>query len=210
MESLVKYVLGEMNVIAHAPVTIVAALLIVAGVIWWAMDWRYSGIIANRDAELSSARTQRDEYKEKLQGATPDQAKARIDELEARLSSISPRRLNDEQRAALTAKLKLPLGVLYPIALTSEASGDSPQFEADFSAVFRAAGGWKISEPSVMGIGNRPPHGIAVRFADLNKPPPEATIVMDALRSINLPFDVQQGGNPIANIELLICTKIVR
>src|ERR1039457_1417985 len=126
MESLLKYVVGEMSVIAHAPATFVAALLILAGCIWWAMEWRYGGVIANRDAKLSSARTQRDEYKEKLQGATPDQAKARIDTLEARLANIEPRRLSTERRAMLADKLRLPPNTSYAIAIGAEAAGDSP------------------------------------------------------------------------------------
>jgi hypothetical protein len=80
MESFIKYVLQEMRVIRRAPVVFGAALLILGVAIWWAMDWRYSGIIANRDAKVSGAKAQRDEYKDKLHGDTPDQAKARIDD----------------------------------------------------------------------------------------------------------------------------------
>lgn len=57
MESLVKYVVGEMSTIAHAPAIFIVALLVVTGGIWWAIDWRYGSVIVNRDAEISSLRT---------------------------------------------------------------------------------------------------------------------------------------------------------
>lgn len=68
MDKLIEYVLREMRVIGHAPVAFFAAVLVLAGGIWSALDWRYSGVIANRDAEISSLRTQRDEYKEAQRG----------------------------------------------------------------------------------------------------------------------------------------------
>jgi hypothetical protein len=81
IEQFSKYVLGEIGVIAGAPAIFLIAILVVGSIIWWAMDWRYSGVIANRDAEISSLRTQRDEYKNKSGGASPDEVKAKLDEL---------------------------------------------------------------------------------------------------------------------------------
>ena len=207
MDSLIKYVVGEMRVIADAPGIFVAAILVMGFAIWWAMDWRYGGIVANRDAQISTIQSQRDEYRDKLQGATPDEAKAKIEQLETRLARIEPRRLSKEQRAELISSLRTATGGPYSIAIISEASGDSPQFAADISSAFRTAGGWQISEPSVMGLGNRPPHGIAVQFRDLNNPPPEGQIVLSALRAAGFKFDIQHGGDPQGHIALLICTR---
>jgi hypothetical protein len=88
MEQFIRYVLGEAGVIVRAPLVFAAAVLILVGLAWMAMDWRYSGVIANRDSEISSLRTQRDEYKEKLAGATPEQAAQRIAGLEGRLKEL--------------------------------------------------------------------------------------------------------------------------
>ena len=54
MDQIIKYVVGEMRVIAGAPATFVTALLVLAVAIWWAMDWKHSGIIANRDAIIAN------------------------------------------------------------------------------------------------------------------------------------------------------------
>jgi len=103
MESIIKYVVGEMRVIATAPATFAIALLVLTAAAWWLMDWKYSsviaqrdGIIANKESEIVLYKGQRDDYKDKLSGATPDQAKARIDSLEARLARVEPRRLTLE------------------------------------------------------------------------------------------------------------------
>lgn len=196
-------------IMANLPLFVLILVLMVAA-IWTIIGWSYSSVLSSKNAQMQLQDRQLADYKEKLQGATPDQAKARIDELEARLGRIEPRRLTDAQRAALATNLRLPFGTSYSIAVESESSGDCPQFAADFSAAFTAARNWAIVEITVMGIGNRPPHGIAVQFADLNQPPPEAIIVMQALRSLNIQFDIQADTNPRFSLSLLICTKILR
>jgi hypothetical protein len=57
MEQIIKYVLGEIRVIAEAPGIFTIALFAMAGAVWWAMNWRYGGIVANRDTEISSLKT---------------------------------------------------------------------------------------------------------------------------------------------------------
>jgi len=95
MLDTIKYILGEFSRIADAPASFVVLVLAVFGLIWWAMDWHYGGIIANRDstiisrdAELKLATAQRDDYRDKLSGASPDQAKLEIESLEQNISSL--------------------------------------------------------------------------------------------------------------------------
>ena len=75
MDQITNYVLDQMRVIGNAPVVFALAILIIAGVIWWALRWRYSGIIRNRERTIAL-------YKNRLGGASPDEAKAKIDSLE--------------------------------------------------------------------------------------------------------------------------------
>lgn len=193
--------------------TFAVIIALVIGVVWWLMEWRYGGVIAqrdgainNRDSEIALLKGQRDDYKEKLSGATPDQAKARIDALEERLARLEPRRLSASQRAVLVSNVRHAGS--FRLSLVSEMGSDSQQYAADFAAVFREAGTWVLSEGAVMGIGNRPPSGIAVRFADLNQPPAEAAILISALRAANVQFDIGQqhlmDGMPV---EILICMR---
>jgi hypothetical protein len=191
--------------------TFFVILVLVIGAVWIVVNWSYNGLLASKNGQIELQDRQLADYKAKLEGATPDQAKARIDALEARLASVEPRRLTMPQRAGLIARLAPPAGELRAISITSEASGDSPQLGADFAYVFRAAGGWNIAEASAMGLGNRPHSGIAVQIPDLNNPSHAAKIVMNAFRSQNIRFDVQQAPNmPGMELSLLICTKIDR
>jgi hypothetical protein len=147
--------------------TFFVILVLILGAVWWLMDWRYGGIITNRDSEIALLKGQRDDYKDKLSGATPDQAKAKIEALESRLATleprlaaVEPRGLTVAQRAAMIARLSPPVGTTPTIVIVGEAAGDSPQFAADFSSVFGSSGGWNVQELTAMGLGYRPATGI--------------------------------------------------
>jgi hypothetical protein len=95
-EAIVKYLVGEARVIKGAPVSFVACTLVAGFIIWFALDWKYSSLISNRDSVITNKDSQialvtgeRDNYREKLNGASPDQAKARIDALEAKVASLA-------------------------------------------------------------------------------------------------------------------------
>src|SRR5215831_10451081 len=84
MDQLVKYVLDEMRVIGDAPVVFVAAILVVAAAVWWAMNLRYSRIVKNMERTIAL-------YKNRLDGASPDEAKAKIDSLEGQIWTLKDR-----------------------------------------------------------------------------------------------------------------------
>jgi hypothetical protein len=225
VESFIKYVLGEMRVFAEAPVTFIVALLVLGGVVWWLLDWRYSGIvsnrdgtISNRDSEISLLRGQRDDYKEKLSGASPEQAKAKIEALESRLAQLEPRRTTQDQRNKLLEKLRLPSNIDYLVEIARDASTpDGVQYASDFLGVFHEAG-WRTSAPIVMGIGNLPlAAGLIVQVSSLANPPSEGKTVLDALKYAGIPFAAQEIGPippaheglpPRAQVKMLITNRM--
>jgi hypothetical protein len=73
---LLKYIIGEFSVIRSAPVSFGLSVIAVGLLIFYLMTWGYG-------RENSYLRTQLDDYKEKLKGATPQEARERIDALEA-------------------------------------------------------------------------------------------------------------------------------
>jgi hypothetical protein len=198
-ERIVKYVLGELRVIGGAPVSFFAALLVLAGAVWWAMDWRYSGIIANRDAELGSAKAVRDEYKEKLQGATPDQAKTRIDTLEARIKRLEPRTLTPDQRNQIAKFVSVPTGSTYVLSVMSNMDcKDCNEYATDFQSVLHDAQ-WFLQPAKIMANPGASPKGVAIVTPDLSAPLPEAIALRQALLAANIPFDVNQGSDVRGN-----------
>src|SRR5262249_17036564 len=94
-EQFVQNVLGEVRLIAEAPQVFGAAVLFVAAIIWAALRWRYSGIIEHRNRIIAL-------YKARLNGATPDQAKAKIDSLEGQVLSLKNREWPKLTPAAVT------------------------------------------------------------------------------------------------------------
>uniref|UniRef100_Q07RD6 Uncharacterized protein n=1 Tax=Rhodopseudomonas palustris (strain BisA53) TaxID=316055 RepID=Q07RD6_RHOP5 len=95
-------ILAQLAVVGSAPIPFVVALLIVGGLIWWAIDWRYSAVLTHRDAEIS-------EFKAKLSGATPEQARDKIELLERTIRNMvgtNWQPLTRPQIANLAAKLK--------------------------------------------------------------------------------------------------------
>src|SRR5262245_43407733 len=83
-EQLVQYALDEVRLIAKAPAVFGAALLLLGAIIWAALRWRYSGIIRHRNGIIAL-------YKARLDGATPDQARAKMDSLEGQVQPQKPR-----------------------------------------------------------------------------------------------------------------------
>jgi hypothetical protein len=80
-EQFVQYVLGEVRLIAEAPLVFGAAVLFLGAIIGAALKRRYSGIIKYRNRIIAL-------YKARLNGATPDRAKAKIDSLEGQVVSL--------------------------------------------------------------------------------------------------------------------------
>jgi hypothetical protein len=133
------------------------------------MDWRYGGVIANRDSTISLVASQRDDYKPKLGGASPDQAKARIDALEKRLALLEPRHLTDADKSAL---LKIPRARKVSIVFQT---GDSDT--ADLSneiSNFLKSSGYSLEGPiGMMMFGPQgSPRGVNINTndSDLTKP----------------------------------------
>ena len=88
-------VLGEVRLISEAPFVFGAAVLLLGAIIWAALRWRYSSIIDHRDRTIAL-------YKARLDGASPDQAKAKMDSLEGQVVSLKNREWPKLAPAAVT------------------------------------------------------------------------------------------------------------
>ncbi len=183
--------------------TFITLLVLMAVSIGGLMEWSYGGvvrnkdsIISNKDSEIAFLKSQRDDYKDKLSGASPAEAKARIDHLEARLAAIEPRRLTKEQRATLIAGLLIPIGDNPTITIATEPTADALQL---------------VVESSVFGVGARPRSGIQIAVPDADNLPPAAVAVQRAFASANIPYDlVRERPQPGVSVSLLISPRINR
>jgi hypothetical protein len=81
MPDLVK-LLEQWAVVAAAPIPFAITVAIAGGLIWLAVGWSYSSILSGKSAQIELQDRQLADYREKLKGASPEEAKAKIDALE--------------------------------------------------------------------------------------------------------------------------------
>jgi hypothetical protein len=199
-EIVFKYVLGEFKTLRAAPTSFFAITLGVSAVVWIAMDWRYAGIVANRDGIIASRdaairliEIQRDDYKDKLGGASPDQAKSRMDALEkantnlsARLSTISKRLkpiypLEDEEKERLIQLLsEVPKNSRFRVDIFWPQLNGNPRNAYVVAEAFSSAQ-WDVTVKRADSISG---HGLVFAFnpnaaVDDSKRPPEARKLME-------------------------------
>jgi hypothetical protein len=150
-EQFIQYVLGELRLIADAPLVFGAAVFFLGAIIWAALRWRYSSLIEHRNRIIAL-------YKARLNGATPDQAKAKIDSLEGQVVSLKNREWPKLTPAAVTD---------FESVLASQGSHVVSVLLQDRDAVFLARDlvdafkriGWKAKRDMSM---NDVPDGLSV------------------------------------------------
>jgi len=196
LDRILRYFVWESRAIAGAPVTFGAAALVTAALISCAVIW------AVRRHETTSLQRQLAEYREKLGGASPDQAKAALDiltdEVAALQARLKPRRVSAQQQRTIADRLRLPPGTQYALAIVQEGGcWDCPQYAADFDGAFRGAPGWSVSHRVIMGLAQRPPHGLAVVVIDPAHPAAQESLLLQALQAAGIEFDLEAALSPL-------------
>jgi hypothetical protein len=173
----------EWAVIRGAPWSFFTAVAIIAGAIWFFLSGINRSTLSAKDATIETLKAQNDSYKGKLSGATPEEAKARIDALEARISRVEPRQLSPEQKKIITENALLPAGACYALSIESDMHCiDCSEYAEEFSDIFSKAH-WRIRTPMIERPSIKSPKGIAVLSPDPSNPPPAAAAVIRALKA---------------------------
>lgn len=95
--------------IAAHPKTFMAILIAIIVVVWVVISWSYSSVLASKNSQIELQDRQLSDFREKLKGATPEQAKDKIDSLEGTLRKMIGNNwepLRRPQIANLAIKLK--------------------------------------------------------------------------------------------------------
>ncbi|HEX2215611.1 MAG TPA: hypothetical protein VHG27_02780 [Xanthobacteraceae bacterium] len=213
MPSWTDKIREEARAVASAPILSAIALALSLAIIWGIVHWSYGAALENRDNHIAQLERRVSEYRDKLNGATPDEAKKRIEGLETEITTLrvrlQPRRLTPVQRQAIIDRSRLPSGAT-PNALTvshEEKCSDCAQFAADLIEALRTAEGFVLETGIVAGLSRRPRYGLAIRVPQPLRPPPEAVMLQQALRSAGVAFDVIAGATD-PPLELLVTERI--
>ena len=190
MGDFVTYVAKEWNVIWQAPVTFIAATIVAGGIIWAAMEFRYRSVLESLNERIRLRDDQIAQFREKIGTASPDEIKARIDQLEAQVQGLVPPRLRMEQKDTLTNLLRRQTGNC--VICHDVAAAAMRPFAGDIIKCFRDAG-WTITTPVVVGPGMQPPHGVGIRVPDANNLTALQDMVLKAFQAIQIDFDLESG-----------------
>lgn len=211
MSNALSVLRTEGSAIAQAPWSFAICLFVVAAVIFLVLRSLKAQEIADLNSRLTLRNDEISDYRRKLDGKSPDEAKARLDELEARVTRLQPRRLDAAQREGIRAAVA---GFASSVSIAADmAAADARGLVADLSAAFQSAG-WVVSSPMVGGLGNPPPSGFGVNVTDPDNMTEAQTAFVAALRSIDIEFDLRRGvmgetpGRPTQELELLITTAV--
>lgn len=189
LEGLVERFAKEWAVISQAPVSFAVIAALIATLVWFALRWQFGSQLSSRDGIIALKEAEINDYKRKLDGASPDEAAKKIEALERRLAAIEPRMLSDAELAALIDGLLIHRG-----KVNIAHDGGSPltkKLHSQIVAGFQRAG-WEVSTSMVMGLGNPPPTGVAV----IGPPGSQvADTVAKSLQRAGLQYDLQAQPN---------------
>jgi hypothetical protein len=213
MPDLLDRLRGEARAVAAAPVLLAIIILVAIGAIWGTVFFSYRQIIANKDAYIASLSRRVADYREKLGGANPEEAKQQLDALRTEVATLrlrlQPRHLTTDQRQQIIDRSLLPAGG-QPRPLTvihQRDCTDCAPFAAELAEALQAAGGWIVSTESIANSNQRPRAALAIRVPDALRPPPEAKTLQQSLLFAGLPFAMMSGGTG-SNIALLVLERI--
>jgi hypothetical protein len=194
VEELLKYLVAEWRVIAQAPAIFSVGAILVAVAAFFATRLISASQIATLKEHLAFRDTQLKSYSEKLQGATPEEAKARMDDLQRRLDVLEPRKLGAPKRQQITTTVARNTGAIE--IGSDDACSDGRPYAGEFGDAFDIAG-WKVSAPILLGVNRRAPAGLGLMVANPNQLTPLETIVETALKEASIQFDIlPAGGRP--------------
>lgn len=194
-EFILKHFEEGLRVIREAPA---AALLlfvigVIAGLLW---RGRQVSIINER---LKAKDDRLAEYKEKLSGASPDEAVKMIEALQAKVARLTPRRVPKTERPAILEVLRRPSDMKWTIDISWDApTPDAEQLARDFKSLFDESG-WDVSESREFDADI--PAGITLTV--MHAESDSARAVREALRRTGLPFKVvSDTSNRLPHIQI--------
>lgn len=216
IDLILEYVIDPLRT---NPVAWLVLTLVQSTIIWKVFSYFNSNSNESIRSQLDLARDQLADYKDKLNGASPDEARHRVKVLEEKIAHLSnrvdllgPRRLGIQQKETLLSRLSIGRGRTISIAKDG-ASADASTFGADLSDVFRQAG-WNVESPVVLGLGNPPPTGIQLAFNPVEAKEIRAAL-LQAFDSCGLKYDLgedlinlrSRDGKLVCEITLTTATR---
>jgi len=186
--------LEQWHIVRTSPVPFAIAVVIAGVVLWFVINWSYNAILASKNAQIELLVRQVDDWKQKTDKSTPEEAKARIDSLEARVKRLEPRTLSADQRKQIERFVQVPAGSTYTMVIGADMDcTDCYQYAIDFQGILFDAH-WSHEMIRVGAAQGASPKGVAILTPDTSAPLPEAVALANGLTAAGIPFDLAKGA----------------
>lgn len=202
----------EAKAIGSAPILLGSVIVLLIALIWGFMHWSYHSLLSGKDAHITSLDRRLADYRDSLNGASPEEVRRRIEALEVELKTLhirlTPRRLTAAQREAISDRSRRPSGTpSRSITVTAQDScSDCKAFAAEIADALRFADNWRVTSQPLTDSGGRQSSGLDIRVAEPTRPPPEAVVLQQALRSAGLAFRMLPAESS-SSVELLVTER---
>lgn len=170
----------------------VLAVAIVAFVAWKIAQREYATRLTNAASDYQSLERQLNEYKNKLSGATPDEAKARLNALELEIARLKPKKLTPEQIRTFTGVLQAHRGAVMLISDGHEPHGR--RLRHQFAPAFTEAE-WEVTVGSSNDPSRTVPEGLIVMLRPEGARTISEKLVVEALDAAGVAYAVETGGS---------------
>jgi uncharacterized coiled-coil protein SlyX len=189
LQQLIELIAKEWAVISQAPVTFLSAAVMVGFLVWLALRSAFELRIANLESTIKLKDETLDNYRAKLDGATPEEAQKRIAAMERQIQALhDPRRLNEDQEATLAQALREWHG--YSIKVTRDvSSGETAGVQGQVRRLFERCG-WRVEHYAAMGVGGGDKLRGLILLVHPEPRPAFEHAVIEAFRAANVPFDL--------------------
>lgn len=196
---------------------VLAACVIVAAIAYWIGVSHSNDLLAVRSERIALLSDQVTAYKDRLQGATPDEAakliallQSRLAESEAKLQIIAPdnpRRLQAKERQRLADHRGKLIRWEEPLFVYTGSLGDSADYAVDFIELFSEIGVRTIGP--VMTACRPDNWGVLVGLKNPNTPSDRAKAFIEALDDAGLHPNIARWSAPAdrggLDFDLFIC-----
>jgi hypothetical protein len=190
MELLDRF-LSQMSQLQTVWMPFVVGLFIVGVVIWRILKHHYQGRLDTKDDLIKLKDGQVQDYKDKLSGATPDEARQQIDDLQQQVGRLTKqRKLTPEQRKIISERVAQtePPGENYADVIYLHTAHETAVFADDIAEALRN-GGWSVHPDFTIGGQSRlSKRGLAIAVPNMNDRAPYALALGDALEKAGLSF----------------------
>lgn len=188
-EALARAIWNQIVTAWNNPVPVIACILVAWFIIRRMTKREYEVPLANMKSLVELKEAQVQDYKDKLSGATPEEAQERVARLEEQVRALTHQRhLSDEQKSALAdAARSIPLGTCRLYIVFHPSFPEAAIFAEEIAQALRD-GGWQVEAEQTVRPGRLGKFGLNFAIPSLEDRRPEILAFGSGLDRAGLSF----------------------